>query len=101
MTRSAIMPGQAPSTSQQDPEKARLQEKGSERFVGEQRPLDRSGHASQHAPVRAELERHDNTGNDAEPECHTEDLEPELEHLTIRWSPGPQMQRLEDGEPGR
>ena len=33
----------------------------------------------QHAPVGAELERHDDPGDDTEPERHAEDLEPELE----------------------
>jgi hypothetical protein len=30
---------------------------------------------------------------------NAEDLEPELEDLTVGWTPGPQMQRLEHGQP--
>ena len=88
-----IEPGRdARAAEQQDPEKARLEKKGGEGLVGEQWALDRSGHPRQHAPVRAELERHDDPGDDAEPERDAEDLEPELEHLTVDRTPGPQMQ---------
>jgi len=66
-----------------------------------QRTLDWSGHASQHAPIRAELECHNDPGDDTEPECDTKDLEPELEHLPVGRTPGPQMQRLKHGKPRR
>src|SRR6516225_11040939 len=62
------------AAEQQNSEKARLEEKGGEGLVGEKWALDGSGHASQHAPVRAELESHDDTGDDTEPERYTKDL---------------------------
>src|SRR5271166_2145192 len=62
------------AAEQQNSEKARLEEKGGEGLVGEKRALDRSGHASEHAPVRAKLESHDDTGDDTEPERYTKDL---------------------------
>jgi len=52
-----------------------------------------------HAPIRAELEPHDDAGDDTEPECHAEDLEPELEDQPIHRPAGPQMHGLEHSEP--
>jgi hypothetical protein len=69
--------------------------------VGEQWALDRPGHPRQHAPVRAELERHDDPGDDAEPEGDAEYLEPELEDKTVNRAPGPQMHGFEHSEPRR
>jgi len=48
-----------------------------------QHPHDRPRHPRQHAPVRAELEHHDDPGDDAEPEGEAGDLEPELEGFSI------------------
>src|SRR5215472_8412633 len=50
--RKQIEPRWHTSTAkQQDSEKARLKEKGGEGLVGEERPLNRSGHAGEHAQL--------------------------------------------------
>ena len=65
-----------------------LKGEAGEGLVGQERALDGPRHSRQLAPVGAELECHDDPGHNAEPESHTEDLQPELEHLAIGWTPG-------------
>ena len=86
---------------QKDAEEACLERKGREGLIGEKRPLYRPGYTRELAPVRAELERHHDAGDDAEPEGDAENLEPELEDDAIRRPPGREMQRLENGQPRR
>ena len=93
--------GDARAAKQQDSEEAGLEEEGGERLVGEQNSLDRTGHPCHFAPVRAELERHDDAGNHAEPERDAENLEPEFEDHSVGGAPGREMQRLQHGEPHR
>jgi hypothetical protein len=61
--------------------------------------LDRPGHPGQLAPIRAELECHDDSGDDAEPERDAKNLEPKLEYDTVGRAPGPLMQRLQHSQP--
>ena len=60
--------GNARTAEQQYAEEAGLEGESSESFIGEERPLDWSGHSGQFAPVGAELECHHNAGDDAEAE---------------------------------
>src|SRR6516165_6840836 len=52
-------------------------------------------------PVGAELECHDDPGDDTESECNPENLEPELEDESVGRTPGPQVQSFEHREPRR
>ena len=83
-----------------DAEKTGFQHEGRECLVGEQRPLNRPRHLGQHAPVRAELECHHDSRDDAQAERDAEYLEPELEQHPVDRAAGLEMQRLEHGEPG-
>jgi hypothetical protein len=75
------------AADQHDAEKSRLEQKRGECLVAEQRPLqrplDRSGLLGEHAPVGAELERHDDSRHDAHAERHREDFDPEVEQAPV------------------
>ena len=86
---------------QEDAEKTRLQRKGREGLIGEERPLYRPRNTRELAPIRAELEGHHDSGDDAEPEGDAENLEPELEDDAICRPPGREMKGLDCGQPRR
>src|SRR5262249_17265359 len=60
-----------------------------------------AGPLRQHAPVGAELERHDDAGHDPHAERHREHLEPEVEHPPIEGVTGGQPRALDGREPRR
>jgi hypothetical protein len=62
--------------------------------------LDRAGLLGQHAPVGAELERHDDARDDAHPERHREDLEPEIEQPPVGPVAGRERHALDRRQPG-
>jgi hypothetical protein len=78
----------ARAAKQQEFKEARLQREGGEGLVQQQRALNRSRYPRQFAPVGAELERHNDPGDDAEPERHAENLQPEFENHSVggSWS---------------
>jgi hypothetical protein len=63
-------------------------------------PLDRPGHFGQHAPIGAKLKCRHDPRHHAQPECHTEYFQPEVEYHAINRAAGRETQRLENGEPG-
>ena len=90
----------AVAAEQHHAEERRLQHERGEAFVAEQRPLDRSGALRQHAPVGAELKRHDDSSDHAHAERQREHLQPEVEHAPIDRVAGRQPRPLEGREPG-
>ncbi len=52
-------------------------------------------------PVRAELECHHNSRYDTKTKGNAENLQPELEDLTVDRAAGREMHGLKYGEPGR
>ena len=90
----------AVAAKQHHAEERRLQHERGEAFVAEQRPLDRPGALRQHAPVGAELKRHDDSGDHAHAERKREHLQPEVEHAPIDRVAGRQPHPLEGRQPG-
>jgi hypothetical protein len=72
-----------------------------ERFITKQRPLDRASLLRQHAPVGAELERHDDAGHHPHAERYCEHFEPEVEHSPIEYVPRGQPRALDRRQPCR
>ena len=84
-----------------DAEERRLQNERGERLVAEQRSLDRAGPLGEHAPVGAELERHDDAGDDTHAERHREDLEPEVEDPSVDGVAGGERHAFDRRQPRR
>src|SRR5208282_1383146 len=72
-----------------------------EGLVGKKHALNRPRRPGQHFPVRAELERHYDPGDDTEAKGYAKDLEPEFEDDPIGGPPDRKIQRFENGEPRR
>ena len=72
-----------------------------ESLIAEQRSLNRSGPLRQHAPVGAELKRHDDPGYDAQAERDRENLQPEIEHAPVERVAGGEPRALDRRQPCR
>src|SRR5262249_49121251 len=88
------------ASEQEYAEKSRLQEEGSDAFIGEQGAEDIRRRIGKAAPVRAELERHDHAGHHADPEGDRENPDPEHRDAEIDVSSGPEMKSFEDQDVG-
>jgi len=91
----------AAAAEQHDAEEARLQQEGGEAFVAQQRALDRAGAFGQHAPVGAELKRHDDAADHAHAEGQREHLQPEVEHPAVDFVAGGHARAFQRRQPGR
>src|ERR1700751_2431028 len=91
--------GNSLTAKQQHAEENRIKRKSGEGLGYEQRPLDRARHAGQFAPIGAELECHDDSGDNAESESRTEDFEPKLEQEAVGRAPCSEMKGFQHGEP--
>ena len=99
-TREQIEPHWNPATPEKHyPEKRRLECERSKTLIAEERPLDRAGLQGELTPVRAELEGHDNPGDDAKPEGYSEYLEPKIKKSAVEWPPRPKLQTFEECQP--
>jgi len=100
--REQIEPGRdALPPEEQHAEESRLERERGEGLVGEERALDGTGAPRELAPVGAELERHHDAGDDAEPEGDREDAQPQVEQSPVDRLPGALVQDLEQREPRR
>ena len=84
------------ASEQQHPEEGRLQEECRQPLIGEQRGDHVGGGVRETAPVRADLERHDDPGDDAHTERNSKDLDPESRDAKINFAPGGKIKSLQD-----
>ena len=89
----------AVAAEQHHAEERRLQHERGKALIAEQRPLDRPGALRQHAPVGAELKRHDDASDHAHAERQREHLQPEVEHAPIDRIAGREPHSFEGREP--
>ncbi len=66
------------ATEQKHSEKRRFQKECGETLIGQQRGYHVAGVVGEAAPVRAELERHDDAGHHSHAEGNRKDPQPEL-----------------------
>ena len=88
------------AAEQQHAEEGRLEKERRQALVGEQRRDDVADVVGEAAPVRAELERHDDAGHDAHAERDGEDLDPEGRNAEIDLALGGEMQALQNRDEG-
>jgi hypothetical protein len=90
---------------QEDAQKARFEKEGGQHLVGHQRPDDVGRRIREAAPIGAELERHDDPRDDAEPEGDRKDPQPERRDAEINPVAGAPIAPFEQsdvaGQPDR
>ena len=84
-----------PAPEQQHAEKGGFEKKGGEPFIGEQRRQHVGRRVGKAAPIRAELERHDDAGYDTHAERDREDAGPEGRQPEIDVAAGREIERLQ------
>src|SRR3954451_8987821 len=84
------------ATEQEYAEKRGLQEKRGEALIREERRKNVAGCVRITTPVRAELKRHDNAGDDTHPERDREDLDPEHRDTKIDLAPGEEVEPFQN-----
>src|SRR5665647_1401120 len=85
------------SAKQKNAEERRLQKKGCQALIGEKRRYDVCRYVGKAAPVRAELERHNDAGYDAHAERNGKYLDPEGRCPKIDILTGRKMHAFEHG----
>ena len=96
-----MRPGRDKFASEQEHAKeGRLQEECDQTLVGEQRPDHIGGGVGVTAPVRPDLERHDDSRDDAHAERHRENLNPEAGNPKVDLSAGKEIEAFQDSDEG-
>jgi hypothetical protein len=81
---------------QQHAEEGRLEEECGQSLIGEQRTDNVGSGVGVTAPVCANLERHDDPGDDAHAERHRKNLDPKRREAKIDFAPGNKIEALQD-----
>ena len=85
----------ARATEQHDAQKSCLKEEGGHHLVAHERSEDGSGLVRKHAPVRAELVTHHDTGHYAHAKGHSEDFFPIVKEGEVNLFACPEVQTIE------
>ncbi|MNC86220.1 hypothetical protein D3C83_18600 [compost metagenome] len=88
------------AAEQQNAEEGSFQKKSRQRFVSHERSDDARRQFRVAAPIRAELERHDDARHDPHAEGHGEDPDPERRDAQIRLASGPQEEPFQHRDVG-
>ena len=80
------------------PRKRRFQKERHQALIGQQRRNDVAGDVGEAAPVGAELERHDDAGDDAHAERDRKNPQPELREIEEHGAPGQRIGAFKEGD---
>src|SRR5262249_40414709 len=86
------------AAEQQHAKEPGLQEEGGETFISKQRRQDVRSRRGVLAPIRAELERHHDAGDDAHAEGDGEDLGPEYRNAGVYLATSREVETLDHGD---